>query len=279
MRRSPYQSVSAALIMTLTFFAVTVFALLTITSLRFMNYFESRPQLTIFFTESATVEDIANMKAQLEATGKTSSIRYISKEDALKIYQRLNANDPLLLDLVTAETLPASLEVQPTKAEYLSDLARMVKDAPNIEQITYQEDMVKTLIAWINAFKGIGIAVIAVLAMVSTFVILTIIGIKITVRKEEINIMKLMGASHWFIRMPFLVEGMIYGFIGSLLGWIVSVSLLLYFTPTLQTFFNKLPVFPLPPVVLVELLILEVIFASILGMFASFIAVLRYLRT
>ena len=86
-RRSPYQAISAGLIMSLTFFAITVFAILTILSIRFISYFESRPQLTVFFKDSATRAEIDLLQKNLEATGKTSSITYVSKEDALKIYK------------------------------------------------------------------------------------------------------------------------------------------------------------------------------------------------
>src|SRR3989344_7159096 len=109
MRRSPYQSVSAALIMTLTFFAISAFAFLTILSVRLIDYLESRPQLTVFFTDSATMDQINSLKKELESSGKTISVRYVSKEEALKIYRQQNKNDPLLLDLVTADVLPASL--------------------------------------------------------------------------------------------------------------------------------------------------------------------------
>lgn len=277
-RRSPYQSVAAALLMMLTFFAVTVFALLTIVSLRFLNYFESRPQLTIFFNDQATTQQIMDMKKQFEDTGKTSSVTYVSKQQALQIYKNQNKNNPILLDLVTADTLPASLEIQPVEAEDLSTLANMVKGSPLIEQVIYQADLVNTLISWISAFKIIGAVIIGVLVLVSVFVILTIIGIKITVRRDEIGTMKLMGASNWFIRFPFLLEGMAYGFIGAILGWMVSVLALLYFTPAMESFFNNVPVFPLPPLILVELLVLEIAIAVALGMFASFLAVLRYLK-
>lgn len=277
-RRSPYQSVAAALLMTLTFFAVTVFALLTVLSLRFLNYFESRPQLTIFFNDQTTVEQIMALKKKYEDTGKTSQVTYVSKQQALEIYKKQNKNNPILLDLVTADTLPASLEVQPKEAQSLPQLASIVKGSPLVEQVIFQQDLVNTLISWINAFKAIGLAVIGVLVLVSVFVILTIIGIKITVRREEIGTMKLMGASNWFIRFPFLLEGMMYGFLGAILGWMFSVLALLYFTPALESFFDNVPVFPLPPAILLELLLLEVAIAVALGMFASFLAVLRYLK-
>src|SRR3990167_5244238 len=97
-RRSPYQALSAALIMTLTFFTISIFGILTILSVRFIAYFESRPQLTVFFKDTTTRSEISELEKQLQSTGKTSSLSYVSKEDALKIYKQQNKSDPILLD-------------------------------------------------------------------------------------------------------------------------------------------------------------------------------------
>ncbi len=277
-KRSPYQAISAALIMSLTFFSISVFAILTIVSIRFISYFESRPQLTVFFKDSATRDEIGKLEQELEGTGKTSSILYISKEEALKIYREQNKSDPILLDLVTSDILPASIEVQAKQAESLSTLAGIVKGSPLVEEVVFQKDIVDTLISWTNAARQIGIAVIAILVTVSVLVIITIIGIKITVRREEIEIMKLIGASNWFIRAPFLIEGMFYGFVGAFVGGGLATGLFYYFAPTLESFLRGVAIFPISPIIMLELLLVEVIIACLLGAFASYLAVLRYLK-
>ena len=278
MRRSPYQAISAFLIMTLTFFAVSIFAVLTILSVRLIDYFETRPQLTVFFKDTASRQEIQDLEDKLKNTNEVSNISYVSKEEALQIYREQNKKDPILLDLVTADVLPASIEVQATKAEKLDDLASIVKSEPIVEEVVFQKDIVDTLISWTSAIRKIGITIISVLSLVSLFVILTIIGIKITLRREEIEIMRLIGASNWFIRMPFLIEGMIYGFVGAVLGWSICVAILLYATPTLESFLKGINIFPLSPVMLLEVLALEVFAACFLGMIASYFAVLRYLK-
>lgn len=278
MRRSPYQSISAALIMILTFFSITLFAILTIISVRLITYFETRPQLTVFFKDTAKREDITALEKKLEDTGKSTSIIFVSKEEALKIYKEQNKSDPILLDLVTSDILPASIEVQAVKAQYLSDLASIVKGSTIVDEVVFQKDIVDTLILWTSTIRKIGLVIISVLMLITVFVILTIIGIKITIRRDEIEIMRLIGASNWFIRAPFLLEGMIYGFVGALVGWGVSVGLFLYATPTLDAFLKGTAVLPVSYLILVELLGVEIILAGFLGAFASYIAVLRYLR-
>jgi cell division transport system permease protein len=277
-RRSPYQALSATLIMSLTFFTITVFSILTILSIRFISYFETRPQLTVFFKDAADREEIRGLEEKLSNTGMISSIKYVSKEDALAIYREQNKNDPILLDLVTADILPASIEVQATQPEYLEGLAGIVKESPLVEEVIFQKDIVDTLISWTNAARRLGIAVIAILVVVSVMVIITIIGIKITVRREEIETMRLLGATNWFIRAPFLLEGAFYGLVGSLLGGGLAIGLFYYFSPTFESFLRGVAIFPISPLMMLELLLIEVIIACVLGMFASYMAVLRYLK-
>ena len=277
-RRSPYQALSAAAIMSLTFFTISVFALLTILSIRFISYFESRPQLTVFFKDTASRVDISALENKLKDTGKTSTVAYVSKEDALKIYKEQNKSDPILLDLVTADILPASIEVQAKQAQDLTSLAGIVRGSPLIEEVVFQKDIVDTLVSWTAAVRKIGLAVIAILITVSTLMIITIIGIKITVRREEIETMRLLGASNWFIRAPFLLEGAFYGLIGSLVGGISAIGLFYYFSPSLESFLRGVAIFPLSPLIMGELLVVEIVIACGLGMFASYLAVLRYLK-
>lgn len=278
MRRSPYQSISAFLIMWLTFFVISTFAIITILSVRVIDFLESRPQLTIFFTETVQPEDIDNLKKSLEATGKTMSVRYVSKEEAFQIYTKDNKDDPLLLDLVTPDILPSSLEVQTTQPEYIQELVPLVKEAENIDNVVYQQDIIDTLISWTNALRIGGMALISVLILVSILVILTIIGIKITIRREEIEIMKLIGASNWFIRTPFLLEGMLYGFLGAFFGFVCAYGIFLLANPQIAEFLKGLPVLPISWVLAGELLAGEVVIACFLGAFASYVAVLRYLK-
>lgn len=277
-RRSPYQALSATMIMTLTFFAISIFSALTVVSMNLIDYFETRPQLTVFFKDTAENTQIQDLQRQLVATGRTSHVTFISKEEALEIYKNINKDEPELVELVTADILPASLEVQAHNPEDLKGLAGVVGSSEFVDRIVFQEEIVDTLISWTNAFRLIGLGIITIMITVSIFVIVTIIGIKITARREEIEIMRLIGASNWFIRTPFLVEGVIYGVMGAMIGWLAAYGILFYTTPILETFLRGVPVFPIPPLTIVQILGAELVIALFLGVFASYIAVLRYLK-
>ena len=275
-RRSPYQALAAILIMTLTFLTISFFTFLLVGSSKIINYFESKPQVTAFFKNEAKQEDINSLENQLKATGKIASIKFVSKDEALKIYREQNKNDPLLLDLVTADVLPSSFEISTIKIEDMTAISNMLNKSAIVSDVIYQKDVVSTLAAWTSAIRKLGIALVILLSLVSIFIMATIIGIKISQKKEDIEIMKLIGATNWYIRWPFLTEGIIYGVIGALVGWIVATGTLLYATPFLESFLKGIPVLPVSYVDLLLLLGLELLFAVFLGAISSFLAVLRY---
>lgn len=263
--------------MTLTFLTVSVFTLLIVGSHKIISYFESKPQVTAFFKDEAKKEDIDALKNQLLATGKVSSVKYVSKDQALQIYKEQNKNDPLLLELVTADILPASLEISTYNINDLGAIADTLKPMPIVQEVVYQKDVVTTLESWTMAIRRIGIALIIILAGVSIFIMTTIIGIKIAQKREEIEIMRLIGATNWYISWPFLYEGMMYGVIGAGIGWFISTIGLLYISPYLQSFLQGIPLFPINPLFILGMLVGEILLAIMLGMVSSLIAVRRYL--
>ena len=107
---------------------------------------------------------------------------------------------------------------------------------------------------------------------------LIIISIKISQKKEDIEIMRLIGASKWYIRRPFLLEGVLYGIIGAVVGWIISVGAILYASPFLQSILQGIPLLPVAPLFLLDVFIMELLLAIFLGIFSSYLAVLRYLK-
>jgi len=90
--------------------------------------------------------------------------------------------------------------------------------------------------------------------------------------------MRLIGATNWFIRAPFLVEGAFYGFVGAFIGLVVTYGILLYFEPVMASFLKGIPVAPVSQLLMLEILGAEILAACFLGVFASFMAVLRYLK-
>jgi len=277
-RRSPYQALAATLIMFLTFFLATVFVLTAGGFEGILHYFETRPQVTAFFKDNTTMDQVDVLEAKLAQTGKVKESKYISKEEALAIYKEQNKNDPLLLEMVTANILPASLEVSTKDISYLPEVAQILKSEPTVEEVIFQEDVVKALHTWTSTLRKIGVGLIGALGLVSLLIILLIVGMKITLRREEIEILQLLGATSWYIRTPFILEGMFYGLVGAFLAWGVCWLLLLYVTPFLVKFLSGIPILPVHITFMFSLLGIELLAGIVIGSLGSLLAVKRYLK-
>ena len=118
----------------------------------------------------------------------------------------------------------------------------------------------------------------AFLLIFATLVIIMIIGFKIRLKRTEIEIMRLLGASPSFIRNPFILEGMFYGVAGATLAWLVSYALLWYFTPFLQGYLGEVRLLPVNPLFMLALLGGSLALAIFVGGVGSFAAVRRYLK-
>jgi len=277
-RRSPYQTSAAVGIMSLTFFLSTLIILVAAGSQALLRYFETRPQVTAFFKDEVKIDQIEKLKEKLNQTGKIKSLKYVSKEEALEIYKEQNKSDPLLLEMVTANILPASLEVSTTDIAYLGEIAQVLRQEPGVEEVVFQEDVVKALKNWTDTIRKIGLALIGFLGGVSFLVVLVIIGMKVALRKQEVEVLQLIGATNWFIRAPFVFEGIFYGVVGAILGWGAGILLLMYSTPFLVDFLSGIPILPVPLIFILVILGGEILVGVIIGTLGSLLAVKKYLK-
>lgn len=277
-RRSPYQALGAILVLFLTFFIASVATLATIGTHVILHYFETRPQVIAYLKDDVPADQVDALRAKLAQDEKIKEVKYVSKEEALAFYREQNKVDPLLLEMVTANILPASLEISTVDISYLKDLADFLQKEPAVEEVDFQEDIVKTLRNWTTILRTFSFALVGILIVVSILVVLVILGMKMAVRHEEIEILRLLGASSWYITAPFLFEGVFYGIVGAFFGWMAAYLCLLYLTPTLSQFFAGIPLFPVPWVLILGLLAGEIVFGIIMGITASLLAVKRYLK-
>lgn len=278
-RRSPYQAAAAVMIMTLTLFVALSFFLITAASQKLLVYLEQKPQVIAFFNDTITSQDqVKDLEQKLLETDKTAQVKFVSKDEALAIYKERNKNDPLLLELVSASTLPTSLEVSAKTVSDLPALYDLLKGAPNVEEISYQRDVVNSLIGVVDNVRKFGAGLVLFLMVTSLFTILTIIGMKIALRKDEIEVERLVGAGAWYIRAPFLFEGLFYGVVGAVVSWSVIYAILYFSTPHLLPYLSGLSLLPLSPIFMLEVLAGGLLVGTAVGVLGSFIAVWRYLR-
>lgn len=279
-RRNPYQAVAAIFIIAQTFFVITVFAFIIFGSAKILTYVESLPQVTAFFKDDATQANIDDLKSQINATGKIAQMRYVSKEEALVRYKSMFKSDPILLELVTADFLPASFEISTNKIEDLQVISDILSKSSYIDKVIYPKEVVNGLSDWTRVLRKIGTVLVIIMTLDSIFVMTIIIGIKIGQKREEIEIMRLLSATNWYVIRPFINEGIIYGITGAVIGWGLGAAGLFSLSPTLeaQPLLRGITLLPVSPVFLMQLLTGELLIAIVLGMLSSSVAVLRYLK-
>lgn len=261
-----------------TFFMASIFVMLAYGFDRTLNYFESKPQATVFLKDDAKEKDILSLRDKLNETGKISTIKYISKEEALKIYKDQFKSDPLLLEMVSSSILPASLEISTKDIKDLNSVSEVVSKEPLVEEVVLPKDIINDLIVWTTSVRTIGIALVSFLVFESILVIMIVIGMKIAVRRQEIEILRLVGATSWYIRWPFIFEGIIYGLVGAVLAWGASYLLLIYATPFLSTFLAGIPLLPVSYILMLYLLGALCAGGVLVGSIGSMVSVWRYLK-
>ncbi|KKU03450.1 MAG: Cell division protein [Candidatus Amesbacteria bacterium GW2011_GWB1_47_26] len=279
-RRSPYQALAAVSIMTMSLFLGSVFFLLAAGSQAVLTYFETRPQVNAFFKSDLvpTPQAVDLIKTNLQATNLVADVKYISKEEALKLYKELNKSDPLLLEAVTANMLPASIEVSAKNPADLKPIAELLKVQPDIDDVRFAEDIVSQLAKWTSSVRLIGFSLVGSHLIITFIIILLIISIKVANRRDEIVLHELLGATSGYISTPFVWEGIIYGVTGAFIAWGVSYLILLYSTPFLAGFLAGIPILPVSLWFMFSLLGGELLLGAVIGAVGGFLAVRRFLK-
>lgn len=278
-RRTPYQALGAILVLFITFFVGYAFSLLSYTSNHVLQYFETRPQVTAFFKQNATQEEITSIQGEIRTKPYVSQVKVVSKNEALSLYKEENKQDPLLLELVTADILPASIEVNGKDIGALDQIQQDLSQYKDkIDEVVYQKNIVDALAKWTSAIRGIGIGVMTILVITSCVVTMIIISMKVAMKRQEIAIMRLLGATSWYINGPFLVEGMTYGVLSAMFAWLFAFVSVLYATPFVIEFFGEVPVLPIPWQFYGAQVAVGIGVGAFIGLLSSTLALRRFIK-
>ena len=207
-------------------------------------------ELEIFMQVKASGRQIGNVRAALDADksggtkAEVKSYRFFDKKEALAEFKKLFQDEPVLVENTTAEALPTSFRVVPTKPELTAIIANEFKDVPGVKGINTPAKQVRTLLTATRWIRFAFFLMAGVLLASSLFLIVNTIRLATFARRREIEVMKLVGASNWFVRVPFMAEGLVQGAIGAgfafglvyLLKWIIS-NLLKHQHNLLQPFY------------------------------------------
>lgn len=276
--RNKWSSLSSLLVMTLTFFLVSAFYLAAWGSNRVLQQLEMRPQITAYFKDSAAEGEILGIQDRLEKTGLAAEVNYVSKEEALDIFLGLSQDNPALLEGISANVLPASLEVRAQKIADLPVLAKFLESEPLLEDLQFYKDVVEKFRNLVAAARVLGLGLIFILAVISVLVVLSTISSSIATRGKEIEIMSLVGATSRQIRTPFLLQGAILGVASGTLAVLATFALLPLLLPYVSRALSGLSVPSISPLLLLSLLLGEMLLGGLLGSLGSWFAVRKYLR-
>lgn len=288
-RRTPYQSLASFLILFFTLFLSLFFFNLTSFFNGILNYVETRPQVTVYFQNQTAENDVFKIRDSMVASGKVQSVKYISKQEALGIYRELNKNNPLLLEMVTADILPASLEVYAKQPEYLAEIAEYLNKQPGVDEVIFQKDIVNKLLALTNTMRRLSFFIMVFLLLISFIVLMTTTAFKIALKKDEIELLRLLGASTSYIRRPFLVEGMAYGLTSGTLAFVLFYLVILYFYNPLSSYLRGIPklsfynlgslnlyVWPPSTAFVVASYVVVVLFGMVIGVVGNYFSTSKY---
>ncbi|MFS8159257.1 MAG: cell division protein FtsX [Candidatus Roizmanbacteria bacterium] len=226
-RRTPYQTLASVIILFLTSFLMLTFFILTTFFHGVLSYAESRPLVIAYFNNKTPEQTILQIKQKVEATGQTAIINYVSQKDAYEIYKQAESDNPILLAMVTPDILPASLEVRAKEPKFLTEIAATFKREPSIETVDFQKEDVQSLLSITSILRKITAALFIILGLISIIVLMTTTAFKIALKKDEIELFQLLGATRWYVRRPYILEGIIFGFISSSCAY--GITLLIYF--------------------------------------------------
>lgn len=240
--RNKWLSLASTLVMTLTLLIITLFVVMTIVIGKTTDRIKAKMDITVYFKDSATTDEISDLQQNLASRSDVKEVHYVSKEEALQIWDEQQKN-LRIKELITPEEnpLPRSLAIKAQDPAQLNEIANFLSSdtyQPIIHQISYEENkqIIDKLLAITSFIKKVGGIFSVVFILISILVILNTIRLAIFSRREEIEIMRLVGASDRFIRVPFVIEGTVYGVLACFLAIILMWLGILAMTPLINKY-------------------------------------------
>ena len=290
-KRAPFQALAAISVLAVTFFVTTLVVIVGYSSSQILVYFETRPQVIAFIKDDSSQEQVDALKSKLDNDSRVNSVTYVSKEQALSIYKDATSENPLLGELVSPSSLPASIEFSPKSLDFAEVLIDEMRADSAIDSVGFTasiggENAVNDVISRLKTFSLYirvgGLIAVSVLSITSFLVLMIVIGMRILMKKDEIESLSLIGATPGFIRAPLVLEAINYAFIGVFIGWLFASVLVMYASPAIYKYFGEIPVLPANSLdffmILGLILLGELLVGSVIALIGSFVSVSRSLK-
>lgn len=283
-------SSAATLIMTITLLIIsTIFIIYTFTNIALDIAKDRVGGMTVYFNDTISENEMMNIKEEIEAFPNIKQVTYISRAEARKKFtelQKLKGRTAVLESLKefseSENPLPASLTVIASElADYnaINDSLRNERYATYFSNISDNQKVIARLSNITGTIKNLGVFLVVIFVLITIMVMFNTIRLAIYNRREEVEIMRLVGATNWYIRLPFIIEGVIYALLATIVTTALIALVMFLFSSTIDAFFNVPGLSSnLKQGLLIQVVVIDLILSLGLGILSSSIAIRRYLR-
>ena len=289
--RNGFLSFSSIVVLTLSLLVIASLMFFSALSDRYMTDIKNKVDVNVYFALSAKEADILALKKTIESLPEVASVTYVSREQALAEFNRRHEDNTRILQglqEIGTNPLPAALNIRAKEPSQYESVARffegknaLSKDGTAfIESVNYNKNkvIIDRLGTIISVVEQVGFAISIILALVAVIISFNTIRITIYHARDEIKVMKLVGASNMFIRGPFVVSGMMAGFIAAVLTLIVLYPIAYYTSQVTSVFSSDVTLLSYYISNFVQVVVVVVGSGVILGAVSSYLAVRRYLN-
>ena len=226
-------------------FVLGVFTLIVLNMTRMASELESQVQIAVYLNDALSDEGRNEVEQMMRDMKSIAKIEYIPREKALdRLKERLGDQQYILEALGDTNPLPNSYDVTVTKPELVKSTAFAIADLYGVDEAKYGQDVASHLFDMTRLVRMFGFLLMLLLTGATIFIISNTIRLTVFARRKEIAIMKYVGATDWFIRIPFILEGITLGFIG---GGLSALALRSFYSVMAAKIYSTLTFFPLMP--------------------------------
>jgi cell division transport system permease protein len=284
--RNGYLSVAAVSVMLLCLFTVSSLYIIVLTADNILQNMQEKVNISVYFKASVSEEAILNAKKNLDNFSEIKSVEYITKEQALENFKKNSATEPVILqslEEIGENPLLSYLVIQANNANQYDLVGEYLQNASfkdEISRVNYgkNKEIIDRLNGIVAEVRKIGLGIAGLFSIISLLIISNTVRITIYTHRKEVEVMRLVGASNNYIRLPFIFEGIIYGFVAS----VISTLLLFIVLKTSQRFTTHLiPSVNLVSLYLSNLLVIfgmQILIGAFLGTLSSWFAIRKYLK-
>ncbi|HHT85177.1 MAG: permease-like cell division protein FtsX [Bacillota bacterium] len=240
---------------------------------------ETQMEIQAYMNKEATYSELASAATQIREMPGVSEVKFVSKEDALEELREMFKDKASVLDSLEEDNpLPPSVRIKTVGAEEIPGVVEALKSIDVVDDVMYQEEVSKRLVQVGKAVQYLSLGGMLVVGLVSVMVIANSIRLAIDARRQEIGIMKLVGATDGFVLMPFLFEGIFLGFLGSALGTGFALGAYNWVAGKIAEFIPFMPIVGLDSRSIWDMFGIMALTGVMVGLTGSAFSVRRHLR-